>query len=430
MRPAAEGKQIEMRFENRIANDKDMIFGDPDRLQQITWNLISNSIKFTPPRGRVTVELSRSDQEFEVAISDTGQGMSPEFLAHAFDRFRQADSSTTRSHGGLGIGLAIARHLTELHGGSIAAESPGPGLGSRFRVLLPSVALGVERVVRREPEVLSCPVGREHRSLAGVKVLLVEDQWDSRDLMAEVLRAAGCEVVAAGSAPEAMEALSTACPDILVSDIGMPGEDGYALLRRIRQGDDAAFRAIPALAVSAYAREEDRIRSLSAGFHMHLAKPFEPGDLTAAVSRLVHRDTPSREDDAGKPRPQILVIEDNGDVREGLRQLLESSGYLVEVAEDGVRGLERAITRRPRIALVDIGLPGLDGYAVAERIRRALPREEMALVALTGRTDPDDLHRVVASGFDDYLAKPVSFDKLDALLSARLAVAPRSPLSD
>ena len=303
MRPAAEGKQIEMRFENRIANDKDMIFGDPDRLQQITWNLISNSIKFTPPRGRVTVELSRSDQEFEVAISDTGQGMSPEFLAHAFDRFRQADSSTTRSHGGLGIGLAIARHLTELHGGSIAAESPGPGLGSRFRVLLPSVALGVERVVRREPEVLSCPVGREHRSLAGVKVLLVEDQWDSRDLMAEVLRAAGCEVVAAGSVPEAMEALPGACPDILVSDIGMPGEDGYALLRRIRQGDDAAFRAIPALAVSAYAREEDRIRSLSAGFHMHLAKPFEPGDLTAAVSRLVHRDTPSREDDAGKPRP-------------------------------------------------------------------------------------------------------------------------------
>ena len=129
-------------------------------------------------------------------------------------------------------------------------------------------------------------------------------------------------------------------------------------------------------------------------------------------------------------RAQILVIEDNGDVREGLRQLLESSGYLVEVAEDGVRGLERAITRRPRIALVDIGLPGLDGYAVAERIRRALPREEMALVALTGRTDPADLHRVVASGFDDYLAKPVSFDKLDALLSARLAVAPRSPLND
>ena len=430
MRPAAEGKQIEMRFENRIANDKDMIFGDPDRLQQITWNLISNSIKFTPPRGRVTVELSRNDQEFEVAISDTGKGMTPEFLAQAFDRFRQADSSTTRSHGGLGIGLAIARHLTELHGGSIVAESPGPGLGSRFRVLLPSVALGIERVVRREPEVLSSPVGREHRSLAGIKVLLVEDQWDSRDLMAEVLRAAGCEVVAAGSVPEAMEALPSACPDILVSDIGMPGEDGYALLRRIRQGDDAAFRAIPALAVSAYAREEDRIRSLSAGFHMHLAKPFEPADLTAAVSRLVHRDTPAREDDAGKPRPQILVIEDNGDVREGLRQLLESSGYLVEVAEDGVRGLERAITRRPRIALVDIGLPGLDGYEVAERIRRALPREEMALVALTGRTDPADLHRVVASGFDDYLAKPVSFAKLDALLSAHLAVARRSPLND
>jgi CheY-like chemotaxis protein len=429
MRPAAEGKQIEMRLENQVAADKDLIFGDPDRLQQITWNLISNSIKFTPPRGRVTVELSRNDQEFEVAVSDSGQGMSPEFLAHAFDRFRQADSSTTRSHGGLGIGLAIARHLTELHGGSIAAESAGPGQGSRFRVLLPSVALGIERVVRREPEALASPVGREHGSLAGIKVLLVEDQWDSRDLMAEILRSAGCEVVATGSVPEAMDALLSAHPDIVVSDIGMPGEDGYALLRRIRQGADD-FRAIPALAVSAYAREEDRIRSLSAGFHMHLAKPFEPEDLTAAVSRLVHRETPSREEDAGKPRPQILVIEDNGDVREGLRQLLESSGYVVEVAEDGVRGLERAITRRPRIALVDLGLPGLDGYAVAERIRRALPREEMALVALTGRTDPDDLHRVVSSGFDDYLAKPVSYDKLDAMMSARLAVAPRSPLND
>ena len=282
--------------------------------------------------------------------------------------------------------------------------------------------------MRREPEVLSSPVEREHRSLTGIKVLLVEDQWDSRDLMAEVLRSAGCEVVATGSVPEAMDALPDARPDILVSDIGMPGEDGYALLRRIRQGDHA-FRAIPALAVSAYAREEDRIRSLSAGFQMHLAKPFEPTDLTAAVSRLIHRDTPARDSRQRETaRPTFSSIEDNGDVREGLRQLLESSGYVVEVAEDGREGLERAISRRPRIALVDLGLPGLDGYAVAERIRRALPREEMALVALTGRTDPDDLHRVVSSGFDDYLAKPVSFDKLETLLSARLAVSPRSPL--
>ena len=163
---------------------------------------------------------------------------------------------------------------------------------------------------------------------------------------------------------------------------------------------------------------------------MHVPKPVEPRDLTAAVSRLVHRESSVREDEAAKPRLQILVIEDNGDVREGLRQLLESSGYLVEVAEDGLRGLERAIARRPRITLVDLGLPGIDGYAVAERIRRALPREEMALVALTGRTDPDDLHRVVSSGFDDYLAKPVSFAKLDALLSARLSVAPRSSVNE
>ncbi|MFY9551329.1 MAG: response regulator [Thermoanaerobaculia bacterium] len=430
MRPAADGKQIEMRFENQVAAEEDRILGDPDRLQQIIWNLISNSIKFTPAWGRVTVALRRRDGEFEVEVGDTGQGMSQEFLAHAFDRFWQADSSRTRSHGGLGIGLAIARHLTELHGGSIAAESPGQGLGSRFRVLLPSVALGIERAARREPAPRSAAPEREPGSLAGVKVLLVEDQWDSRDLMAEILRSAGCEVEAAGSVPEALEAIKSVRPDVLVSDIGMPGEDGYSLLRKIRQGSNLQTRVIPALAVSAYAREEDRIRSLSAGFQMHLAKPFEPVDLLIAVSRLAHREAPGSTpfEESSSSRPQILVVEDNEDVREGLRELLESSGYLVDVAEDGIKGIERALTGRPRVALVDLGLPGLDGYAVAERIRSLLPREEVTLVALTGRTHPDDLHRAVASGFDDYLSKPISFEKLDALLATRFAVS-RPPSS-
>ncbi len=424
MRLAAEGKQIEMRFENH-AGSEDRILGDPDRIQQIVWNLISNSIKFTPARGRVTVELRQREQEFEIEVRDTGQGMTPQFLRHAFDRFRQADSSLTRSHGGLGIGLAIARHLTELHGGSIDADSAGPGLGSVFLVRLPRVALGVERSVRPEPEPRAAAIEREPGSLLGVRVLLVEDQWDSRELMAEILRSAGCDVEATGSAQEALEALPSARPDVLVSDIGMPGEDGYSLLRKIRHGD-LRFQSVPAIAVSAYAREEDRIRSLSAGFQLHLAKPFEPTDLLVAVSRVTHREPPAPA--AGEttavepPRHRILVVEDHADVREGLRELLESSGYDVEVAADGTQGIERALALRPRIALIDLGLPGLDGHAVAQRLRSIVPKEELALVALTGHTHSEDLLRAVESGFDAYLPKPIHFDRLVAVITERLAI--------
>jgi signal transduction histidine kinase/DNA-binding response OmpR family regulator len=433
MRLAAEGKQIEMSFENH-AGEEDCIFGDPDRIQQIVWNLISNSIKFTPPRGRVTVDLRRREtpNEFEIEVRDTGQGMTPEFLRHAFDRFRQADSSLTRSHGGLGIGLAIARHLTELHGGSITAESPGPGLGSGFLVRLPAVALGVERSVRPEPEPRVTAVEREPGSLLGIRVLLVEDQWDGRDLMAEILRSAGCEVEATGSAQEALEALASTKPDVLVSDIGMPGEDGYSLLRKIRQGDPM-FQALPAIAVSAYAREEDRIRSISAGFQLHLAKPFEPTDLLVAVSRVTHREPPAplpgEASPTEPPHHRILVVEDHQDVREGLRELLESSGYAVEVAEDGAQGIEKALAHRPRIALIDLGLPGVDGFSVAERLRSLVPREELSLVALTGRTHSDDLARIVESGFDGYLPKPISFDRLVAVITERLAILSRARAS-
>jgi signal transduction histidine kinase/CheY-like chemotaxis protein len=430
MRPAADGKEIELRFENRLGTAADRIIGDPDRLQQVIWNLISNSIKFTPARGRVEVTLDRRDGEFEIAVQDTGRGMTPEFLAQAFDRFWQADSSTSRSHGGLGIGLAIARHLTELHGGSIAAESSGADRGSRFSVRLPGVALGLEPIARRI--VTETPAAREPAkvslSLAGVKVLLVEDQWDSRELMAEILRRAGAEVVTAGSAPEAMEALAAAGPDILVSDIGMPGEDGYSLLRRIRGSAPTRLAAIPAIAVSAYAREEDRIRSLSAGFHVHIAKPFEPVELVAAVDRLVQRAAPAGEPtgaDAGEarrlPASSILVVEDNGDLREGLRQILEEWGHEVELAENGLQAIQRCLETRPRLALIDIGLPDVNGFEVARRIRSLLDAAEIYLVALTGHATTADLQMAVDSGFDTHMAKPIAFEKLKTLLETRLA---------
>jgi len=203
------------------------------------------------------------------------------------------------------------------------------------------------------------------------------------------------------------------------------------LLRRIRQAPEAWLRRLPALAVSAYAREEDRIRSLAVGFQMHITKPFEPLDLTSAVGHLVPRYNAASENDGSgavpdhSEPPRVLIVEDDADLRFGLHQLLESAGYGVDVAENGLEGVERAIERRPRIALIDLGLPRLDGCGVAERIRKFLPRGEIVLVALTGRSSPDDLQRIVSSGFDDYLVKPISFDRVEAVVAAKLAVASR-----
>jgi CheY-like chemotaxis protein len=438
MRPAASGKEIRLRFENKLGGASDRIIGDPDRLQQVIWNLISNSIKFTPPHGSVDVSLERRGAEFEIAVQDSGQGMTPEFLAQAFDRFRQADSSTTRAHGGLGIGLAIARHLTELHGGSITAESAGSGLGSRFVVRVPSIALGLEPTEAPAPGGL--PAAREPARpairLKGVRVLLVEDQWDSRELMAEILKLAGAEVTAVGSAADAMDALAAAAPDVLVSDIGMPGEDGYALLRRIRTSAPARFASIPAIAVSAYAREEDRIRSLSAGFQLHIVKPFEPVELVAAIDRVVRRPAPAGLLPApvvaaslvSTEAPPILIVEDNGDLREGLRQVLVEWGHGVELAENGHQAIEHCMEARPRprVALIDIGLPDVNGFEVARRIRSVLGPTEIYLVALTGHASPSDLQMAVESGFDTHMAKPIAFEKLKTLLEARLVRSPEA----
>jgi CheY-like chemotaxis protein/signal transduction histidine kinase len=438
MRPAAESKKIRMEFRNSLGPEDDRILGDPDRLQQIIWNLVSNSIKFTPPGGEVAVALSRVDGQFQITVRDTGMGMNAEFLARAFDRFRQADSSTTRAHGGLGLGLAIARHLAELHGGTIAAESGGPGLGSTFTILLPAAALAAAGGEPRTPEPRPRTAAHDLTAfrLAGVGVLVVEDQWDTRDLLAEILGSAGCRVVAVGSAAEAMEAFDAAPPDVLVSDIGMPGEDGYSLLRRIRQRPASAGGKVPAIAISAYAREEDRIRSLAAGFQIHIAKPFEPAEVLAAVGRMASRRarTPPAESErrlarraSVGPAPDVLVIEDDADLREGLRGLIEEWGHAVEVAESGPAGIEHAVARRPRVALVDIGLPGVSGFDVARRIRSLLDRKDITLVALTGRAEAEDLEQALACGFDAHLTKPIAFERLRILLSERLSRAGETP---
>ena len=432
MRPAAEAKEIEIQFHRDVAAGEDDLIADPDRLQQVVWNLISNAIKFTPPKGRVDVSLKRVESQFEIRVSDTGKGISLEFLPSAFDRFQQADSSTTRAHGGLGIGLAIVRHLVELHGGSVSASSEGPDLGASFCVRLPAVALGVTAPEReRSPSAPKHPSSAPGvRDLTGVRVLLVEDELDGRELLAEILSTAGAEVRAVGSAAEAIDGIAAFRPDVLVSDIAMAEEDGYSLVRRLRRLAPTDGGRTPAIAVSAYAREDDRIRCLAAGFQQHIAKPLDPEELVAAVNRLAHRASgaPASDVTGASARPaapgngngaasRVLVVEDDGDSREGLRNLLEVWGHDVIVAENGISGIEKAIEGRPDIALIDVGLPGLDGYAVALRLRELLGNDEIFLIALTGYAEPEDRLRALESGFHAHLPKPINYSRLSSLLA-------------
>jgi PAS domain S-box-containing protein len=286
VRPAADAKEIRLQvvLDTTVA----AIPGDPDRLQQVVWNLLSNAVKFTPKGGRVHVVLERVNSHVEIAISDTGAGISKEQLPRLFDRFWQADSTTTRVHAGLGLGLAIVRHLVELHGGAVTAESPGEGQGSTFTVKLPvvPVARRAGEEFRRHPVLRELGQSQPAR-LDGVRVLLVDDEPDSNEALRVLLDRCGAEVRVAGSAALALEILGRWNPDVLLTDIGMPGEDGYGLLAKVRARTDPNA-TIPAIALTAYASSEDRVRLLSAGFRLHLAKPAEPGELTAAIASVVN----------------------------------------------------------------------------------------------------------------------------------------------
>jgi signal transduction histidine kinase/DNA-binding response OmpR family regulator len=276
--PAAREKQIEIAIES---HSDPWLTGDLYRLRQVVGNLLSNAIKFTPERGFVTVGLESADGNAEVAVRDTGRGIDPEFLPHLFERFRQEDSGTTRSQGGLGIGLAIARHLTELHGGSIRAESGGEGCGATFTLRFP---VGLAAHAAREE-----PPSASGTDLGGVRILLVEDEADTRDGLMLVLAKHGASVEAVGSVREALDALDRELPEVLVSDLALPEEDGFSLIRRIRARPPEAGGRIPAAALSAYVRPEERARAILAGFDRHLAKPIEPAELAAALRELVAR---------------------------------------------------------------------------------------------------------------------------------------------
>lgn len=292
--PSAQAKGI--RIEKILDPAAGPISGDPNRLQQVVWNLLSNAIKFTPRDGKVQVVLQRVNSHIELIISDTGMGIRPEFLPHVFERFRQADSSSSRKHAGLGLGLAIVKQLVELHGGSVLAASEGENKGTSFTVFLPLTVVRQtpEDPHRRHPDSMDSRARVFRRSnLAGLTILVVDDEPDARELVRRVLEECEAKVITAGSADEALRLLADIDrPNVLVSDIGMPEMDGYELLRRIRATDRGDAR-IPAIALTAFARSEDRTRALRAGFLVHIAKPVEPSELVATVASVSGRSDDS-----------------------------------------------------------------------------------------------------------------------------------------
>jgi len=287
VRPAADAKGILLDIS--IGPLASPVLGDADRLQQVIWNLLSNAIKFTPRAGRVEVRLREEGGNAVIRVSDSGIGIRPDFLPYVFDRFRQAEGSITRTHGGLGLGLSIVRHLIELHGGTAEVESTGEGEGATFSVRLPlrgelAEDDPLDRTGVTSPGLFSTP-----DLLAGVRVVVVEDEADTRELLALSLQQCGAEVAAFGSVPEALASFDLAVPDVLLSDIGVPGEDGYSLIRKVRAREPALGGNVPAAALTAYARAEDRLRALESGYQTHLAKPIDPAELIATVARLAGR---------------------------------------------------------------------------------------------------------------------------------------------
>lgn len=287
VRPSAEAKRLRIRtlLDSTIGASR----GDPNRLQQVMWNLLTNAVKFTPAGGYIQVVLERVNSQVEITVQDNGAGISAEFLPHVFDRFRQADASTSRRHGGLGLGLSIVKNLVELHGGSVRARSSGEGQGSTFVVSLPIVAVDPgqrQPFTTRAEDVEQDGEAFELPRLENMRILVVDDEPDGRALLARILQERGAIPVCTGNAQVALESLQNQKFDLLLSDIGMPEMDGYALIRRVR-GLSSPMKSIPAIAVTAYARAEDRQRSLLAGYQMHISKPVETPELIAAIASLL-----------------------------------------------------------------------------------------------------------------------------------------------
>jgi PAS domain S-box-containing protein len=300
MRPACEAKELDC--ETELATDADAITGDPARLEQVIWNIVSNAVKFTPPRGRVKIRLERADPHVQITISDSGQGIQPDHLPHIFNRYWQPAGSDRRRASGLGLGLSLTRHIIELHGGTVRAESEGEGKGTKFVINLPYRAVRLENSgklfnlpsepLAGDPVANSQNLHQMSSTLQEILVIVVDDEQDARELVAAILRQHGADVIPAASVDEALQIIneSVRLPDLLVSDVSMPEQDGYSLIRKIRALPPDKGGQIPAIALTAYGRLEDRIEVLSAGFQMHVPKPVEPAELTLIAANLTGRE--------------------------------------------------------------------------------------------------------------------------------------------
>jgi len=291
VRPTAEAKNIDLVTD--LEAFAGTVSGDAERLQQVIWNLLSNAIKFTPEGGRVEIRSRWVDSSIEISVADNGQGISEDFLPYVFERFRQADVSTTRAHGGLGLGLAIVRHLIEIHGGTVHAQSPGLGKGTTFTIRLPGRPASARKVEittpRNQTELRQEVSGAETEILEGLRILVVDDDSDGREVLAVQLAERGATTNVSASADDALRKLDTFRPDIIVADIGMPGEDGYSLIRKIRDRPLDRSGLTPAIALTAYAGDGNRQRALEAGYQKHLSKPAEPEELALTIASLAGR---------------------------------------------------------------------------------------------------------------------------------------------
>jgi CheY-like chemotaxis protein len=295
VRPSAMAKRIAIDFDSPA--EPCMLVADPERLQQVVWNLLSNAVKFTDAGGTVTLTIALEGSRFELSVADTGRGIAPSFMPFVFDRFKQADGSTTRRVGGLGLGLAIVRHIVELHGGQVRVASEGPAKGATFSVSLPIRAVRTnDDVAPRAPHADAAPSAPPRGSLHGVSVLVVDDEPDARDLLLTVLELAGAKASSAKTAAEAFDSLRASPPDVLISDLGMPNEDGFAFIRRVRELDADAGGKTPAIALSAYTRGEDKAKALAAGFDEHVGKPVAPEPLVALVASMARSGKSAKPD--------------------------------------------------------------------------------------------------------------------------------------
>jgi len=423
VRPAASAKDIRLR--TTIDSDAGLVQGDPSRLQQVVWNLLNNAIKFAPAGGRVHVRLERGDSAAIVTVCDSGPGIPPEFLPHAFERFRQADASATRAQGGLGLGLDIVRHLIELHGGTVKVESPGEMGGATLIVTLPLLEpartpASAEASVQVEPARPELAVAPSS-GLDGVRVLIVDDEADTREVLSVLLAGAGGEVRTSASAAEALATLARWQPDVLLADIAMPGDDGYALLSTVRSLAPTRGGEIPALALTAYAHPQDRERALAAGFLDYLVKPFEPPALVAAIAKLARTRRASRRVAAPRAGGMIMLVDDDPGTREYSCAVLKDCGYRVLAAPGGEEALRVWAKHRDEIDLVvtDLMMPRTSGVDVYRTLRHE--GADVPVIVVSGYPLVAEMLGAGGEGVVECLEKPVAPEQLAASVRRALA---------